>query len=279
MTRPADEVEREVEISRSELDRNMEALKSKMTPGQLFDEAARSMGGAGQQIGSKFMAQAKENPMPLAVMGLGLAWLMTTSRKSEGRSSGGDYSDYSDGPRSWDGASPSHSSRLADAAGGLAGRAADFAADAREGLADKAQAAFDGGRSALGSARDAASSATSRVAQAGRRAQSSVMDTLDGEPLLMGALGLVVGLAVGASLPSTPAENRTLGRMRDKVVDKAHDLAGSGLQQAGEVTKAAYESVKSELQHSDEGEDPAAKAERIAKAGVAAAQEQLHKPH
>jgi len=264
MTRSADEVEREVEQSRSELDRNMEALKSKMTPGQLFDEAARTMGGTGQQIAGKFMEQAKENPMPLAVMGLGLAWLMTSSRKSER------------GAASWaEGASTGGTAGAA----GLGQRAADMASSAGEGLADKAHAALDGGRSALGSAREAAGAATDRVAQVGRRAQTGVMEAIEAEPLLMAAAGLLVGLAVGAALPATPAENRTLGGIRDRVVDKTQDLARTGLRQAGEATKAAYEGVKSELQDAPEGEDPAAKAGRIAHAGIAAAQDELQKPH
>ena len=70
MMKSAEEVEREVEASRGELDRTVEALKDKMTPGQIFDEATRAMGGAGQQVMSKFVDQARENPMPLAVMGL-----------------------------------------------------------------------------------------------------------------------------------------------------------------------------------------------------------------
>lgn len=272
MTRPADEVERDVETSRSELDRNMEALKSKMTPGQLFDEAARTMGGTGQQIASKFMEQAKENPMPLAVMGLGLAWLMTSSRKSDtGGSSGG----YGAGSRSWaDSTSTGSSSGT-----GIAARAADMAGAAQDGIADKAHAALEGGRSALDTARQAAGAATDRVTEVGRRAQDGVMSAIDSEPLLLGVAGLLVGLAVGASIPATPAENRTLGGLRDRVVDKTQDLARTGLQQAGQVTKAAYESVKSELQDGEDGEDPAAKAERTARAAVQAAQEQLHKPH
>lgn len=85
MTKTAEDVEREVEASRGNLDRTVEALKGKMTPGQLFDEAAHAMGGAGQEMFSKFVDQAKENPMPLAVMGLGLAWLMSTSNKGGAR--------------------------------------------------------------------------------------------------------------------------------------------------------------------------------------------------
>ena len=86
MTTSAMDAEREVEASRGRLDQTMEALRDKMTPGQLFDEAMHTMGGAGSQIASKFVEQAKENPLPLAVMGLGLAWLMSSNNRSAARS-------------------------------------------------------------------------------------------------------------------------------------------------------------------------------------------------
>ena len=67
MTKTAADIEREVEASRSNLDRTVESLKDKMTPGQLFDETSRALGSTGQQVFAKFVEQAKENPMPLAV--------------------------------------------------------------------------------------------------------------------------------------------------------------------------------------------------------------------
>ncbi|WP_334165458.1 DUF3618 domain-containing protein, partial [Phenylobacterium sp.] len=63
----AADVEREVEASREELERTVEALKDKMTPGELFNEASRAMGGAGNRMMMKVVDQAKENPVPVAL--------------------------------------------------------------------------------------------------------------------------------------------------------------------------------------------------------------------
>ena len=92
MNRSAAEVELEVEAQRGHLDRTVEALKDKLTPGEVFDEASRAMGDAGQQVLARLLEQARQNPMPVALVGVGLAWLMSSSGKSAtggGSSAGG----------------------------------------------------------------------------------------------------------------------------------------------------------------------------------------------
>lgn len=255
MTKTAEDVEREVEASRGNLDRTVEALKSKMTPGQLFDEATHAMGGAGQHVVSKFMDQAKENPMPLAVMGLGLAWLMTTSNKGASRPSTYEERAFSYEP----------GNGISDKVHAVGDKAADLVSDARDKISGaKAQAG------------EIAHAATDKAMQYGQQAKQSFADVLQREPLLLGAAGLLVGAAIGAALPSTNAEDRTIGPMRDKILDKGKDLAQSGMQQAGEVAQAAYASVKSELQESADGGGSAAeRAESAVHAGADAVRDQL----
>ena len=237
MTKTAEDVEREVEASRGNLDRTVEALKSKMTPGQLFDEAAHAMGGAGQQVLSKLLDQAKENPMPLAVMGVGLAWLMTTSNKAAGRSMTYEERAFA----------PDPSGSLGDKVHAVADKASDLVSSARDTMSGAKASAGEIGRAA-----------TDKAVQYGHQARQGFAGVLEKEPLLLGAAGLLVGAAIGAALPSTAVEDRTIGPMRDKIVDKGMDLAQSGMQQAGDVAQAAYSSVKSELQQSADGGGSAA---------------------
>jgi hypothetical protein len=265
MTKTAADVEREVEASRIDLDRTVEALKDKMTPGQLFDEATRAMGGAGQQVLSKFVDQAKENPMPLAVMGLGLAWLMSGAGKAGG--SGGGYAE----PRSFAEAGAqgaSASSGLVDKVHGVGDKASDMIATARDKLS--------GAAAAVG---DSASGAAGKVGEYGQQAQRNFGRLLEREPLLIGAAGLLVGAAIGAALPATDLEDRTVGPVRDKLLEKGKDLAEDGLQQAGDVAQAAYGSVKEELQKATpEGADPVQRAKELARGAVQAGREELQGP-
>lgn len=255
MTRTAADVEREVEASRGNLDRTVDALREKMTPGQLFDEASRAMGGAGQQVLTKFVEQAKENPMPLAVMGLGLAWLMSTSGKG-GPSAPRGYRSLTD--------------IAASSGAGLGERvhaAGDKVADLLDGTRDKIS-------DAASSVGDLRHNAMDRAGVYTHRAQRSFAQILEKEPLLLGAAGLLLGAAIGAALPPTELEDRMVGSMRDKVLDKGKDLAQTGLQQAGDVAQSAYAAVKTELQESaDTGASATDRVEGAVRAGIGAARE------
>jgi hypothetical protein len=266
MTKSAAEVEREVEASRGELDRTMEALKDKMTPGQLFDEASRAMGGAGQQVLSKFMAQAKENPMPLAVMGLGLAWLMSSSNRKT-------YppSDYYE-PRSF--RSKNETAGLGETVGeklqAAGERASDVMSSAQDKLASATSAARDAGRDAAENLSAMASTAMHKAGDYREQAQRGIMDMLDREPVLIGGLAFVVGAAIGASLPSTTAEDQLVGSSRDKLIEKGKEALQDGMQTAGEVAQSAYHAVKSELENADGQTDLTKRVENATRAGVQA---------
>lgn len=252
MTKTAADVEREVEASRGSLDRTVDALREKMTPGQLFDEASRAMGGAGQQVMTKFVEQAKENPMPLAVMGLGLAWLMSTSGKARMSAPQGYRR-----PEDYVSAGPGVGDRV-HAAGD---KVADLVGEARDRVSGAASSVGDFGRSAA-----------DRAGEYTDRAQRSFAQVLEREPLLLGAAGLLVGAAIGAALPATEIEDRMVGPTRDKVLDKGKELAQSGMQQAGEVAQTAYAAVKTELQESaDSGATVAERVEEAVRAGASAA--------
>lgn len=62
-------------------------------------------------------------------------------------------------------------------------------------------------------------------------------DYLYERPLVLGALGIAVGAALGASLPTTEREDELLGPMRDDLVERT---AEAGREQAEKVKSAAY---------------------------------------
>jgi hypothetical protein len=274
------EVEAEVEASRNDLDRNVEALKQKMTPGQLFDEATRMMGGAGQQVAAKFAEQAKANPMPLAVMGLGLAWLMMSDHRSateEARS-------FTSGTSNTGGLGES-ASDLKDGVDGLKERAQalgrtaqDIASGAGDRFAQASASALDAGRSAAESLSSAAASVRGKADGLERQARRTFADTLEREPLLLAGVGLLVGAAIGAVLPHTEAENRVMGEARDRLIEKGKDLAQAGMEKTGAAAQATYGAVQAELQGAEDRDTGDRLAEAV-RSGVHAAEEQLHRPH
>lgn len=73
----AEELEREIAADRRRIEERMDAIQAKMSPGQLLDEAlsyAKASGG-GEYVANLGSAM-KTNPVPVALMGISMAWLM-----------------------------------------------------------------------------------------------------------------------------------------------------------------------------------------------------------
>lgn len=279
----AEEAEREVEASRGELDRTVEALKEKMTPGQLLDEAMRTMGDTGTQIVSKFIDQAKENPMPLAVMGLGLAWLMTSNRHG-----GRGYDAHQAAPYGGSGstdhalAAKTHdlAGGLADAVSGAAHTASEIAGTIGDRVSTVASGAASSAYDLGGQAKTIASSATDKAVQYGHQAQRTVAGLIEREPLIVGGAGLLAGLAIGAVLPVTEAEKRAVAPIKDKVIDTTKAIAQDRLSDVSEAAEAAYHAVKDELaEPAQEGESLADRTERTVHAAAGALKDGAPGPH
>ena len=263
MTRSPEEIEREVEETRGDIDRTVEALKEKMTPKNIASEAMSSV--RNSRVGQRAVHlghQAQDNAVPLALVGAGLAWMFFNSRREsvyESRTYLADYdTDYAGAPESGylgagyepEGASRTGALRqkargMADnaksAIGSRADRARQAAASARDSLSSTASSAADRARGMAGTARQ-------QAVHYGHRAEETFMDTLDREPLIIGALGIAVGAAVGAALPSTPIEDRYVGPLRDRALDEGKTRAREGMRQAKEVASAAANTLKQEAQ-------------------------------
>ena len=73
----AAELERDADIARAKVADTAESIRSKMTPGQLIDEfTGMFSGGDGSAMLGNLKSQVRDNPLPLTLIGAGLAWLM-----------------------------------------------------------------------------------------------------------------------------------------------------------------------------------------------------------
>ncbi|WP_028165681.1 DUF3618 domain-containing protein [Bradyrhizobium elkanii] len=73
----AEQLEREAEQTRAQIASTLGELRACMTPGHVLDQLAdRVSDGAGLAFARNLRDQAVRNPMPLALMGASLAWLM-----------------------------------------------------------------------------------------------------------------------------------------------------------------------------------------------------------
>lgn len=77
------DIEREIAEDRRRIEDRLDAIQQRMSPGQLVDEVltyAKSSGG-GEYVSSLGTA-VKNNPIPMALVGVGLAWLMAGPKTS-----------------------------------------------------------------------------------------------------------------------------------------------------------------------------------------------------
>lgn len=220
----------------------------------------------------------KENPIPAALVGFGLAWLVFGKLNSGSSSSagwredqsysydrdqryGGDqrygyrysYNEPQDRSRSMGERAGDMASSVSSAAGNVASSVSDAASNVASGVSDAAD-------SVKHKAGEFVNQAQERVGMVGEQFKgqtSQVMNKsqtlMQDNPLMAGAVALALGAAVGLMLPVTERENELMGTARDKFMDRAggvvHDTMDKAQRVVSEATEAAKESVKREMQN------------------------------
>ena len=72
----AADLEQEVHAERARVDATLDELQRRLTPGQLVDEVLRHGRGAGTDFVSNLGRTLSANPIPTALVGVGLLWLL-----------------------------------------------------------------------------------------------------------------------------------------------------------------------------------------------------------
>ncbi|RAI26968.1 hypothetical protein CH338_30395, partial [Rhodoplanes elegans] len=148
----AREIETEAERQRAQLSDTLEALRDRMTPGEIVDQAMEfARGHGGGEFVQNLGRQVRASPLPVALVATGLAWLMFAPRRAPAPSIVPEPSPY-----------PGPTTRTASQydGAGTARHAADTASSAAQAAAGKARGAYSsmasGASGAATSARDAA---------------------------------------------------------------------------------------------------------------------------
>ena len=83
MSQPLSEtgrIEQDLDQTRSRLDGHLSELQSRLSPGQVLDDLMRYFRGKeGADFGRSLLESVRANPLPTAISGIGLAWLMASS--------------------------------------------------------------------------------------------------------------------------------------------------------------------------------------------------------
>jgi hypothetical protein len=281
-SRSAAEIEREVEQTRAGLTNTLDELRERASPSQLFEQAldyARSSGG--NEFVRNLGTSVRDNPLPLLLIGAGVAWLMmaggnrTDNRASSIPSSADRLVGAGSGRvRVYGGGTASQGEGNGDSLTGRAsaaiGSAGDSIAGAADQMLDKAGQAYHSAADAAGSATESVRDAAGSVVDSMRGAAAAVGDRLAGsgqevqaraselgdqarhgvtwlmreQPLVLGAIGVALGAAVGALLPGTEAEDRMMGQARDAVADRVQATAQQGYERLKDTAGEHVEHAK-----------------------------------
>ena len=210
-----EQLEREIALTRSEMDHTLSAIQNRLSPDALMHQAVDYVRyGAGDYV-SNLGATIKQNPVPFTLLGISLAWLMVSGR-GDPRERHSEFDDYDTAP-----SRPGRMERMGSAASEAGTRISDTA----HGVADKARSASDWARAKGTSARITAGQWRNGARDNYYRARAGFGTTFNDYPLILGAFGVVLGAAIGASLPATRREDEWMGNVSDDFVDQAKRTA------------------------------------------------------
>jgi hypothetical protein len=221
--------------------------------------------------GTGIVETVRRNPLPFALIGLGVGMLALQSRRrSTTRLSSPSYSydydagNYNEGDYDYDGDTGHRTGRgrgtrstLKSATRTVSGAASTAvegvstaASTAYSGVSTAASTAYQGLASAADTAYDGIGTVGTQARQIAGTAQDQYEYYLEENPLAVGAVALAVGAAVGFMIPSTQTEGELMGEYRDSLVEKAGDVARGALdkvqQVAGEVSRTVQEQAGSQ---------------------------------
>ncbi len=310
-----DVIRRQIENTRAQMTSTINEIGERLSPDYLIDKAKTSVREATVErfrdmsyqanrrmegMSSNMSDTVRANPLPVALIGLGLGWLIMSERskrqeydgRGQYRTTGYRYYETNEGPGAMDQARH----RLGEAADVVQDRAADIqnrvsgtAQRVGENVSDTAQrtgetvrdtaqrtgeavreTAYRVGESvgqraemvqerATDLSHQARSEAERLAAEARWRAQAGMertrhtfWETMEQNPLTLGAVVLIAGAAIGASIPSTEYENRIMGEARDRLMDeakvRAQDTVGRVQTVLHEAQQAAVTEAKSVAQ-------------------------------
>jgi hypothetical protein len=228
-----------------------------------------TMGDAGTYV----VRTARSNPLPLALIGLGIGMLIFQSRSrnySERRYE--EYGDGGGGQRNLRGGDRTQGStsmfrQVADTGGralstakdtvtGAAGTAYEgvtgAASTAYKGVSTAATTAYQGvshaASSAYQGATHLASTTGEQISTVARKGYNQYERTMEENPLAVGAIALALGAVVGLALPATQYENQWVGEYKENLVqaveESAREALGKVQEVAGEVTKTVREQAQ-----------------------------------
>src|SRR6266536_2036320 len=233
MTQRSEQLKQEAEQRRAQLAETLEELRTRITPGQVLDQFVDYAGDSGAgEFFRNLGRQAANNPLPVTLMGAGLAWLML-ARKSSGSGMGrgamekgrGLAGEATDTLSRWGSAANETASDLKDRTADKVSRSMGSVRSSASSLGEKGEAM---GSSMAGSASEKAGSAYEAMSDKAASAQEAMSDK-----------------AVSAYDTVSDKAASTYGAMSDKTASAYEDASAAAAHAAAVVRERAQAMTQS----------------------------------
>jgi hypothetical protein len=204
------------------------AKKLARSAGERIQQAAQTAQRGLQTAGRGVSDTVRDNPIPIAMAGIGLSWLAVSLVRGGSAGSSAARSVESTGgvrPQPQTGAlngALKQARRVAGTAAEAVQNAAGSVSESTSALVHDARTSVDG---LTQGASEKLGLLTLGAQEQGRRVTTYIKETAEERPLWLGAAAIATGAALGFALPSTRRENQWFGGVRDKVVDQVEALA------------------------------------------------------
>lgn len=269
-----DRIEQDLARTRARMDGRLDQLQDHLTPKHMINDAfAYFRGGDGADFTQDLVGRVKANPLPVALAGIGIAWMMASSARPTSANPSASPTSHDDFEarlrlavgrveRFDDDDEDSYADRLDEARGavvGVARTASDTAASygqrIKDAIASAAQKARETGNDvssgagdALDRVKDAARERGTAIKEGNPDMTRSARDTLSSvarNPFALGGIAAVVGIVAGALIPTLDEEEAALGSVATNVRTAGRDLAQDVVDRGGQIANETLDAVKS----------------------------------
>ncbi len=274
-----EELQADIASTRERIGRDIDELSDRVNPERLQNQAkdalADTLAGAQETVmgtvndlGQKASARAQEassgligmirsNPVPAALIGLGVGLLAAGGATVAGSSGGASrYKTYGgDAYGGFDRTGGSASDRFGTSSNdALVGAKALPRTNYAQDYGDQGYGQGYGGRAGSSSQGSFLQGSFSQRSSQSSGAQG-VMGWVEEHPLAVGAVTLLLGAAIGLSAPGTRYEDETMGEMSDRSIQRAKSVVGDAVDVVKESASQATKAVKDELSERSPSKD------------------------
>lgn len=279
----------EIRETRERMSETLDQLSDRLNPNRLKAEVkenireatvgrvenmARNARDRVEETGQGMVGRIRENPIPAAMVGIGLGWLLFGGRRRDDRTmwersyvSGSEW----DGTTGYVGDLSATTPRLMqdDANGGMGStvnhepgvvdRVRERVTGIGETVRDTTSGFVSSTSEHVGDVKDRAGEVIGDVAGRARHVASNVSqgtrqgvhtmgdrfeNTLDDNPVAIGVMALAVGMAAGLAIPESRRERQMMGPYRDQLVDRVRDTVDETRERVQHVAERVVDETK-----------------------------------